>query len=231
MHRPFQISGLAVLATAVTAAHASAAPTVAFDRDCYLPGQTVTMTGSGFTPSSGVRTFFTRLGQGVDVVGMLEFAADPAGAFVQEFAAPDLASGSARDQIGAAANDVVLVEAGGGPPDAVAFGMFEVTDLDVQVPQWAKAPNRRAKVTVEASGFTLDTGRKLYAHYTRKGKALKTQTVGTLDAGCGDLTAKMRQFPAALKPGRYTVAFNTSRTWRKSDFSVKLKATKLGAKG
>jgi hypothetical protein len=232
MNRPVQISGLAVLVTAVTAvtaAHASAAPTVAFDRDCYLPEQTVTMTGSGFTPSSGVRTFFTRLGGGV--VGMLEFAADPAGAFDQEFAAPDLASGSARDQIGVGANDVVLVEAGGGPPHAVAFGMFEVTDLDVQVPQWATAPSRRAKVNVQASGFTLDTGMKLYAHYTRKGKALKTQAVGTLDDTCGDLTAKMRQFPAALKPGRYTVAFNASRTWKNSDFSVTLKATKLGPKG
>ena len=223
MSRPLQISALAVLVTAVTAGHASAAPTVAVDRDCYVPGQKVTMTGSGFTPSSGVRTFFTRLGKGVDVVGMLEFAADPAGAFVEELAAPALASGSVRDQIGIGANDVALVEAGGGPHYAVAFGMFEVTDLNVRVPQWAKAPSRRAKVTVQATGFTLDTGRRLYAHYTRKGKALKTQAVGTLDNGCGDLTATMRQFPAGLRPGRYAVAFNASRTWKKSDFSVKLK--------
>ena len=102
--------------------------------------------------------------------------------------------------------------------------------LDVWVAQWAKAPNRRAKVTVQATGFTLDTGRTLYAHYTGKGKALKTQAVGKLDDGCGDLTATMRQFPAELKPGRYTVAFNASRTWKKSDFSVKLKATKLRTK-
>ena len=230
MSRPVSISALAVLMTALPAANASVAPTVAFDRDCFVPGQTVTMNGSGFTPSSGVRTFFTRLGAGVDVIGTLEFPADPTGAFVQEFAAPDLASGSARDQIGVGANDVVLVEAGAGPPDAVAFGMFEVTDVDVRVAQWAKAPSRRSKVTVKATGFALDTGAELYAHYTRKGKALKSQAVGTLDDGCGDLTATMRQFPASLRPGRYTVAFNASRTWRKSDFSVKLKATKLRPK-
>lgn len=218
-----------LLASAVAAAPAAAAPTLGFDRPCYTPEQPMVMSGSGYTPSGGLLIFFARLGPFTDVFGSLETTADPAGAFSLNVKAPDLKKDSIRDEVTVAANDRVKVDAGGSPPEAVGAATFTLTDTGVNVPRWDnnKAPSRRKTVTVDAAGYTLDIGKNLYAHYVRSGKSFGRLRVGKLGGDCGDVKAKMKQFPAGLKPGRYTVAFNARKKFSKSDFYVFWRVTKL----
>jgi hypothetical protein len=215
------LSAGATVAIVAAAAPAAAAPTLSFDSECYLEGQPMHVSGSGYTPSGDVLMRFSRVADQLDSVGTLETTADAFGAFSLYVGAPLLAEASDRDRVAVAAEDTVKVAAGGGPPDAVAAALFQVTELDVDVRRWdGKPPNRRKNVTVRATGFTLDLGNTLYAHYVRKRRAVKRTRVGTLAGPCGDLRATIRQFPAGLKPGRYTVAFSTSRRWSPRVFSV-----------
>jgi hypothetical protein len=203
------LAALTVAALGATAAPAAADPTLTFDHPCYVPGEPMVLTGTGYTPSGPILLLFSHTGASFDMIGTLDATADPAGAFSATVAAPDLAKQSLRDEDAATANDSTKVQAGGGPPEAVAFGMFTVTDTVVGVRQWVRKPVRRKRVTVDARGFALDAGHPLYAHWVRSHRTVKTVRVGTLRGDCGDLKATMPQRPAGVKPGRYTVVFST----------------------
>jgi hypothetical protein len=207
---------------------AAAAPTLAFDHPCYVPGQSMVITGGGYTPNGPVDVFVSRLGTALEPLGVFAAAADQAGALSLTITAPDLARGSLRDDDAAAANDRLKLEAGAGPQDAVASATFQVSATHAYVPQWDdKPPSRRKKITVAAKGFAFDVGRMLYAHYVRNGKSLGDVAVGILGGDCGDLDTRMKQFPAGLKPGRYTVAFNATRRWARADWADTWRVTKL----
>src|SRR4051812_39474524 len=58
------VIGCTALAALASPALAGAAPTVRVDRPCYVEGQPVRVTGSGYTPNGDVSLFFTEQGPG-----------------------------------------------------------------------------------------------------------------------------------------------------------------------
>jgi hypothetical protein len=225
------LGGAAVLAALIAAPGAgaqSAPPTLAFDHPCYVEGQPMAISGAGYSPAGPVHLLFTRISGEFESLGVVSTAADPTGAINVTVQAPDLATDSTRDSDAVAANDEVKIVAGLGPDLAVAGGTFQVTALGVYVPQWdGRPPSRRKGVSVHAIGFTLDVGQTLYAHYLRRGRAVRSVPVGRLTGDCGDLDATMKQFPAGLKPRRYAIAFTARPAYSPSDYAARWHATKL----
>jgi hypothetical protein len=84
----------------------------------------------------------------------------------------------------------------------------------VDIARWLHGRAKpRKRMRVEAYGWTSASGSTLYAHYLRSGREVKRVAVGQLAGECGDLTARMRQFPfSPVKAGRWKVYFNTAET-------------------
>ncbi|MDP9294056.1 MAG: hypothetical protein M3O90_06490 [Actinomycetota bacterium] len=199
------------------AAGASAAmPTLQADRPCYTPGERITFTGNGYTPSGNVNFLFTVNGKhGNQVLSAKRpTVADPAGNLRDLFDALDLApSDDTRETVTATANDQTRLE-NENPPTEDSFGAttFLLSNFDILVPPWDRGiVNPRRKVTVRAFGYEPST--KLWAHYVLGGKRVATVFVGNLTGPCGDLTKTMREFPfRPVRAGTYAVYFQGSRT-------------------
>lgn len=220
MFRRFPARAAAALATAglaVEAAGAAAAmPTLQADRPCFTPGERITFTGSGYTPSGNVNFLFTLNGKhGNQLLSARRpTPADAAGNLRDIFDAMGLASSDdTRETVTVTANDQTRLEHEN-PPTEDSFGVttFQLSTFDIRVPPWDRGRvDPRRKVTVRAFGYEPDT--KLWAHYVLGGKRVATVFVGNLTGPCGDLTKTMRQFPfRPVRPGTYAVYFQGSRT-------------------
>jgi hypothetical protein len=203
---------IAAAALAVPAT-AGAAPTLNVDLPCYSPGQPISVSGAGYTPSGAVGLLFALSGaHGNTMVAPKDpFTADAAGGLGVKLGAPSLASDNdLRERVTLTANDQARLGPTGpiGPPEETfATTQFQLSAVDVLVGPWLNGhASPRALTTVKVVGF--EPFRTVYAHYFLNGKRLKTVRLGAVTGPCGDLTKKVRQFPFRPVPaGTYKVRF------------------------
>ena len=215
--RPLVI-GLALAVCALAAASASADPAVTLDRACYSPGDTITRTGSGFTPGGQVTESVAFQTDTLPVISLGSIAgptiaADAQGAFKDTVRAPRLRRPT-KDYTEAAI-DTFTDPAN---PSKPAMVKWTLSDWFIYVGAWyRRAGHPGEAMTVDAYGWTT-RGTTLYMHYFRNGKRYKTVRVGRLQGPCGDLTKRLVQFPFAhVKPGKWKVFFSTTKLLDKTE--------------
>jgi hypothetical protein len=202
MSRSLLAGLVAVLAALLPAAVAHAAPTLTFDRPCYSPGDRIGFTGTGFTPG-GLELTFRSLS--TDATIALAAEVDPAGVLESFIPTPDPEAVLAPD----AYSGLISVTASqpGLAGSAFRFSRWEVL---LQGPGGGRV--RAAKpMKVTAVGYTHARGERLYLHYLRAGRRVKTLRLGRLAGDCGDRTTTLpRALPRGLRTGRYRLEFNAS---------------------
>ena len=202
----------AVVALVVFAAPAAADPAVTLDRTCYAPGDTITRTGSGFTPGAQVTESVAFQTQELPTIALGSvtgptIAANPQGAFKNMVSAPRLRR-ETKDYTETAI-DTFTDPANPAKPAVV---QWTLSAWSMSVPAWSRRAARVGQpMTVYAYGWT-STGTTLYMHYFRATKRYKTVRVGRLGGPCGDLAKHVTQFPFAHpKPGNWKVFFSTTK--------------------
>jgi hypothetical protein len=201
---PLAIAALAMAPPGLAAAN----PSVTMDRSCYAPGDIITETGSGFTPSAQVveaLSLLAKLGSPPLVTGIApSITADPQGGFTRRLEAPDLVRQEDR-------TEMVLTSFTdqAAPQSPVLPPAWTLSSWEVRIAAWAnnRADPRRSMV-VDTTGWTVDA-QTLYAHYYRGSKLIKDVRIGALTGACGDLRKRVRQFPFhPARPGMWTVYFS-----------------------
>jgi hypothetical protein len=200
-------------------ASAAAAPTLQLDRPCYTPGEDITFTGTGYTPSGNVNLFFSLHGESGNnlLSASRPSVADAAGNIREVLAAPKLAStDDTRETLSVTANDETRLQSA--PPSADSFGAAQtlLSTWDVFVTPWDNGTvDPRKKVKFRAYGFEPAT--QLWAHYVLGGRRVASAFVGKLTGPCGDLKKTLREFPFRPVPaGTYAVYFQGSRVFDKT---------------
>ena len=186
-----------VVAAAVLSLGASAAGaatlTVSGNKSCYRIGDTLTLSGTGYTPSGPVAVTFE--GHGIGTL-----TADAAGNISTPLLIPQLRGVDRR----------ALVATDATNPAITATTRFLGSSLLVKVRPQTGAAGR--KLRINASGFT--TGKRLYAHVLRKGYR-RNVFIGKLKGPCRTLKVRKRVLSAATPNGLYTVQFDTKRRYAK----------------
>jgi len=206
----------AVLTAAVAllaAAPAQAATlTLVGSKSCYRYGDTLTLSGAGFTPTS--RASIT-----LDASDAGAIDTDAAGSFTAQFGIPTLRGVRMR----------TLIATDAANPANVAQAQFLGSALDVTVRPRNGGAGR--KLRINARGFT--TGKRLYAHIVRK-RYRRNVLIGKLKGPCRTLKLRKRVLPAGTPTGVYTVQFDTRRRYSKKTkvwvrFTVTVSPTVGGA--
>jgi hypothetical protein len=208
----FTATALACGASVVAPALASAA-TVSVDHECYRPGQTTQVTGEGYTPGGEVALSFNLLGaSGGTGSDLLLTQADSAGRIAMNTFGPVLPPKESPATVLLAATDQEQAQQGQPP---LVSTQFTLENFEAFVYPWNRGtgtPGRRAQY--DMAGFTLETGRTLYAHYLFNGRLRKTVAVGRLRGPCGELSKSARQFPFRPVPaGIWSIKVDTSRRY------------------
>ena len=217
-------SGAALALGLIAAPHAAAVPAVAYDRECYNPGQAIVETGSGFTPGTQTVESLTLVDEDASEVlaafASSPVAVDPLGAFTREIEAPPLARHDDRRELAVSAFADPSVT---GPIPV----QWTLSGWDVEISSRGGRVLRQGRMRVEAWGWQ-DRGATLYLHYLRGTKRVRSVRLGALSAPCGDLDVTVRQFPFAAKPGKWrffmsaTPRFDPRAAWIR--FRVRLPA-------
>ena len=212
-----RLAGLLGLAVVLVAAPAEAA-VVRVDRPCVAEGERAVFSASGLTPSVAPRLTLSRAGRPalVDATGPM---ADAAGRWRWPYGFPRsttwFTGGETRFRM------TVKVA------DATTAFTFARRDVQIQTPGGRLAPAQAA--TIRADGFASQRGKRLYAHWLRAGKRVKSMSLGRLGRACGSLTRRLsRGFPfRPVDPGTWHVAFNTSRTNARAPGTVVQRAARV----
>jgi hypothetical protein len=194
MRRIPAMAALGAVAALVAAAPAEAATlTLTGSKSCYRAGDTLTLSGSGFTPSGQANITL----EGKDL-GTLP--TDAAGNFSTPLGIGPLTGVSMRT--------VIATDAAN--PANVGQAQFLGSSLGVAVRPRNGGAGR--KLRINAAGFT--TGKRLYAHIVRK-RYRRNVFVGKLKGPCHTLKRKQRVLAATTPSGVYTVQFDTKRRYSK----------------
>ena len=205
----------AAAATLLAAAPALGQPTLRVDKPCYAPGDTVVLTGEGWTPSGPIDVSFTGHSiafnsLGADASGLLRAQLG----FSEEVTEQLIREGSPRQRLTVAAVDQWAAQAGDGrTAGASATTLVSRFGVRLTNQDWdAIDPGRR--LGLDVVGFTGDAGRKLHLHYMRGRKRFASVPIGAVSGPCGDVRKTLpRAFPfRRVAPGRWTFVFNFSRT-------------------
>jgi hypothetical protein len=197
-------------ALALLGAGSANAATLTLDgsQSCYRAGDTLSLTGSGFTAGGVVDVK-------LDGGALGTVAADSAG----NFSTP-LKVGSLE---GVETHTVSAVDEAN--PTISATVSFLGSALAVEVSPRNGKPGRMMRL--RASGFT--TGDRLYAHITRKGRT-RNLFVADLKGPCHTAKVRRRLLPASLATGVYKVQFDTKRHLsRRTATWVRFRVTVKGA--
>jgi len=231
-HHKNRLAGVSAAIAGVIAlaapAFASAAPTIEADLPCYVPGQTITLGGSGFVPNDDVVFFLALSGQhGHQILYSDPYKPDATGALTTQLHAPDLASDSDREEtVDLTANDQTLTgtNLSGSPPEGgFAATQFLLSRFDAVVDAWRSGradPHRTGRLTV--SGW--EPYHAVWAHYFLGRKRVRSIRIGTAGGLCGDLTKTIRQFPfRPVKAGTWTVYFSPGQVFDRNGMWVRSK--------
>jgi hypothetical protein len=181
------------------AAQTGAGTNVSTDRGCYVVGQTVQLSGSGFEPS---RTYVVS----IDGVYLGQRTTDSSGNFSVPLHPGGLPAGAAQHL------DNLQVTDG----TTSAQTSFMLTRSAGALVTNTAGPPRSLTGRFLVWGFSLGGGpRTVYVHYlSPSGKARKTVALGNTSGQCGYLrTARRRVFPLSVSPGTWTLQFDTSRSY------------------
>jgi hypothetical protein len=179
------------VALAAPAAASAAVMTAAPVKPCYGSGEQVTLTGSGFTPSSGVN--ITRDGTFLDGI-----ETDATGAFGARLT---LGLDNGRQTRTYAATDITNAT-------LTASLQLVVSEVVVGIRPRSGPPGRRLRI--RAKGFT--TGQTLWVHVIR-GRSQRHINLGDLTGACRSLTTRRRILPRSAPLGLYRVQFDTYRRY------------------
>lgn len=176
------------------AASASAAARVETGKRCYAVGKPVTLTGSGFLPSSEYDV-------ALDGVDFGQSTTDASGGFRTSFQPGGLAAGQAQM--------VERVDASDGASDpSTTFTLTRPTGALFGAGKGSSA-GRRVPFQV------WDFGRAhVYLHYVHAGAVARTVALGTTTGQCGYLrTAPRPLFPFTPGAGRWVLQFDSQRRY------------------
>ncbi len=194
----------ALLAAGGTMPAAASAAQIATDRECYLDGRTVTLSGNGFTPGAPYQVKL----DGQPITGGTG-KVDPAGGVTGTFV-PRLADQGARVM---QHRYTLAVQEGVN----TATTKFTVTKFAANFTPASGNP-KTLRVRFSVYGFGLaQPNPNVYLHYVRPGgKLRKTIRLGRAKGTCGAIerTARKRLFPFTAERGAWRLQFDTSREYR-----------------
>jgi hypothetical protein len=188
--------------TAAAGHAAPGQPSVHTDRGCYLVGQRVLVTGSGFAPG---RTFDVA----VDGVDLGRSTTTGIGEFTVSLRPGGLPSGWAQHVDRVDATDGV----------AAAQTRFTLTRPAGFIFLTSGGNPNSLRAPLELWGFSLTGARRqVYLHYVSPaGQPRSTVALGRTSGQCGSLlTPKRRVFPFVPTPGRWTLQVDTRPAYLKS---------------
>jgi hypothetical protein len=181
---------LAAAALASAVAAPATAATLSVDRACYSSGESVLVTGGGFTP--GGRVTLTLGGQQLGAV-----TAGSDGALAARLRAP---RAFWVQRLALVATD----RAGGW---ATVGATIRVTDTDAWI---SPAPSLHSPRRIRARGFV--GADRLYAHVKRRGsERARNIPLGRPRGACGLVDVRRRLFPRHIRPGAYTIQVDAAR--------------------
>ncbi|HEX2234440.1 MAG TPA: hypothetical protein VHG69_13865 [Thermoleophilaceae bacterium] len=185
-------AGMAAVVGVLALAPGAQAATVAVSpqKPCYRSGETIRMSGTGFTPGGTVD--ISSEGSSIGST-----TADGSGNFGGRL---QVASPNQRVKTYTATDQ--------SNPANSASTSLTVSPLDVNIAPRNGPPGRRLRIV--ARGFT--TGRILYAHVVR-GRRRSHVRVGRLRGPCRRLRTRRRIFRGNTRPGTYVVQFDTRRRY------------------
>lgn len=185
-------------AGSVDAAHAA---TVSLDSTCYVEGQGMTVSGSGYTPGAEV----TLSGSGAFGTAV----ADSTGAFLTVLRVPE------NGTIGGTSRDITrntLSARNFADSSQDASVDFKIANLAFTVADSGGKPRKKRRF--DLSGFPR--GATIYGHYRFGGKTLGTVRWGVARGDCGQLSVQMALLPSTvpLKYGSWKVQWDTKRAYK-----------------
>ena len=188
----------AVLATLLVAvavpAAAQAQPRLSASYPCYGNDESLLLNGSGFTPQGAVALSVS--GQQLATVG-----ADPDGSFTARVQSPGSFFGTTRMRFSAVDRTRRSLR---------AATTVRIATTDVVVTPAIGGPARVRRI--RAWGF-FDAP-AVYAHVKRHGaRRARNIRLGTPRGACGRLDVQRRLFSAGVRPGAYTLQFDTLRRY------------------
>lgn len=203
-----------VTAALLAAAPAAPAAQITTDRSCYLPGMTMTIQGTGFTPGGG-------LSLGGPGTTQLTGSADPSGAFSATLNSPPA---SAVGATGTTPADLTLT-ASDATSGQSATATVSVVPFAFGTDQGLKSP--KAQRTWRFSGFILQPGRPIYGHFRFRGRTRANFRFGVPKGPCGTLTKHAPGIPARnVGAGTWTVQIDQNKRYKASEkLALKSKTT------
>ena len=199
------------LAELALPAGAQAAPTVKFDRTCYTPGETITETGTGFTPNTPVAESLTWFVDSRLVSGpfpLQPIVTDGRGAFTstEKVHSPKRDS-DVQEQVVSTFTDSALGSAA--LPVEVRWTLSRWV---MSVPEWGDGvANPGRSMRVLTLGWTTLRG-SLWAHYYRGTTRVRSIRVAPITGDCGNVVTRVVQFPfVGPKKGEWKVFFSNTR--------------------
>jgi hypothetical protein len=186
--KPYVVLVATALALAATPAEA-ATLSVSGSKSCYRAGDSLTVAGTGFTPSAPVN--FTLDGEDLG-----SLTTDAAGSVSSTLNIGDDTFSDVATRTLTATDET--------NPTIIATAQFLGSALTVSVEPKNRTAGR--KLRIRASGFT--TGNRLYAHVVRK-RYRRNVFIGTLRGPCHTLKLRKRVLPESTPSGRYKVQFDT----------------------
>jgi hypothetical protein len=186
-------AGVLALTLAAAAPAAAPAATLAVSpaKACYISGERVTLSGTGFTPGALANV-------ALDGAAVGPVPVDTTGNFRTGFRFGSLRGVRAR----------TLTATDSASPANVGSASFLGSVLSVRVWPADGRPGRRLRI--RATGFT--SGRRLWAHILRPGFRRNVR-IGRLRGPCGRASVRRRIFMGDAAPGRYKVQFDTRRRY------------------
>jgi hypothetical protein len=194
---------VACAASVAGGADAAPGPLVQTDKGCYLVGQRVHVTGSGFAAS---RTFVVS----IDGVYFGSSLTDTSGSF----SAGSLIPGGLLAGIAQAID--TLQASDGTERASTKFTLTRTAGARILA---TNGNPRTLRARFQIWGFALDgTPRAVYAHWlTPRGHVRRTAQLGTTGGQCGYLqTEKQRVFPFAPSKGTWTLQLDTRQQYARA---------------
>jgi len=184
---------LVILGAAASGASAQGlAPQLNASYPCYGSGESLLLTGSGFTPQELVA--LTVSGQQLGTVDT-----DSDGGFSARVEAPTGLFGTILLRFSAIDR---------AQPEVRVGTDVRITSTDVIVTPAVGSPSRLRRI--RAWGFFEE--RAIYAHVKRRGaRHARNIRLGVPSGACGRLDTRRRLFPSGVRPGTYTLQFDTLR--------------------
>jgi hypothetical protein len=192
--------GIAALAAVVGAGLAAAAPagaaSIAVNGACFLDSDTITVSGSGFTPGAAVNYAFNGVTQASGT-------ADAAGNVAQQVEAPVLPIDSEVSTYNLTAIDQSNLQ-------NVGSAQVTITKLTASLSPQKARPQKKIKFNVRG----MPPAVTVFLHYVFHGRSRATITLGRPNAPCGTMTKRRRFFPFDHPSvGIWTFQFDNNRRY------------------